>query len=205
MNAKSLDAIVAQHDLNEHPFYRAWREGKLPRAKLAEYASEYAPFVDSIELGWRSVGCVDHAEVERQHARLWDEFRHALGPAALAPSVCPQAKQLVDEVGRSFADPVEALGALFAFEAQQPSTARSKLDGLREHAAVYGVPEDKRAYFRVHADDYGEREQLRGLVERLTPDDGVRAAAACERACKAMWSALGGILGESACPSSLAI
>jgi len=205
MNAKSLDVIVAQHDLNEHPFYRAWREGTLPRAKLAEYAAEYAPFIGVIELGWRSIGLVEHAEVERQHARLWDEFRQALGPSALAPCACLQARHLVDEVGRSFADPVEALGALYAFEAQQPSTARSKLDGLREHAGSYGVPEEKSAYFRVHADDYGEREQLRGLVESLTPGDGARAAAACERACKAMWSALGGILGESDCATSPAI
>jgi pyrroloquinoline-quinone synthase len=201
MNANSLDAIVARHDLNEHPFYRAWRAGTLPRARLAQYASEYAPFIGAIERGWRCLGRADHAAAERDHARLWDEFREALGPCGESTSM--EAKDLVDEVNRCFGDPVEALGALYAFEAQQPSTARSKLDGLRAHVASYGVPEDKSAYFRVHADDYGEREQLSVLLERLTPSDRARAARACERACKAMWSALDGIMGDptaSMCP-----
>jgi pyrroloquinoline-quinone synthase len=196
MNANVLDAIVARHDLNEHPFYRAWRAGTLPRAKLAAYACEYAPFIRTIELGWRSLGYADYAAAEQDHARLWDEFREALGPAG-EPS-CPEAKKLVDEMHGSFADPVEALGALYAFEAQQPSTARSKLDGLRAHATRYAVPEDKAAYFRIHAEDYGERELLRGLfLARLTPTEHARAARACERACKAMWSALDGIMGGS--------
>ena len=192
MIADLLDTIVARYDLNEHPFYRAWRAGTLPRTKLAAYAAEYAPFIGAIELGWRSAGDAEHAAAEREHARLWDEFRQALGPRVEAS--CPQAKDLVDEARRSFADPVEALGALYAFEAQQPSTARSKLEGLR---AYYDLPEDKSAYFRIHADDYGERELLRGLVAGLTSGDGERASGACERACKAMWAALDGIMGES--------
>jgi pyrroloquinoline-quinone synthase len=202
MDANFLDAIVANHDINEHPFYRAWRAGTLPRANLAAYASEYAPFVASIELGWSSLGCFGHAETEREHARLWDQFREALGATAAVHSACPEAKQLVDEARRSFADPVEAVGALYAFEAQQPSTARSKLDGLRAHVVQYAVPEDRCAYFREHADDYGEREQLRGLVARLTASERARAENACERVCKAMWSALDGIMRDSAVAES---
>jgi pyrroloquinoline-quinone synthase len=192
MHANELDTIVLQHDLNEHPFYRAWREGTLPRGKLAAYASAYAPFIETIELGWRSLGLAEHAAAEREHARLWGEFRDALGPGS--ESTCPEAGRLVDEARRSFADPVEALGALYAFEAQQPSTARSKLEGLRAH---YAFPEVKSAYFRIHADDYGEREKLRGLFAGLTQADRHRAARACERTCKAMWSALGGIMSDS--------
>jgi pyrroloquinoline-quinone synthase len=191
MNAHELDAIVRDHDLNEHPFYRAWRAGTLPRSRLAAYASEYAPFIETIELGWRCLGDSAHAAAEREHARLWHQFREALGPAS-EPS-CPEAAALADEARRSFADPVESLGVLYAFESQQPSTARSKLDGLQAH---YAVGDEAAEYFRIHADDYGERERLRGLAARLSPSDQARAKGACERACKAMWSALSGIMGD---------
>jgi pyrroloquinoline-quinone synthase len=190
MNTQELDTTIARHDLNEHPFYRAWREGTLPRSKLAAYASEYAPFIETIELGWRRLGDLDHAGTEQEHAGLWGQFRQALG-AERAPS-CPESVALVEEARRSFADPALAIGALYAFEAQQPSTARSKLEGLRAH---YAVPEESTAYFRIHADDYGEREMLRGLAENLPANDYARAVDACERLCKAMWSALSGVLG----------
>ncbi len=191
MNANDLDAVVARYDLNEHPFYRAWRAGTLPFSKLATYACEYAPFIETIAAGWSTLGEPDHAAEERAHARLWGGFRDALG-AAGEPS-CPEARALVDAARESFADPAESLGALYAFECQQPSTARSKLDGLREH---YSVGEEATAYFQIHAGDYGEREKLRDLAAALTPDDGERATRACERTCRAMWSALDGIMGD---------
>jgi pyrroloquinoline-quinone synthase len=191
MNAHDLDTIVARHDLNEHPFYRAWRAGTLPASKLLSYASEYTPFIESLEGGWRCLGEHAHAAEEREHARLWGQFREALGAAREAS--CPEAQALLGETHEAFADPVTALGALYAIECQQPSTTRSKLDGLREH---YDVGEGATAYFRIHADDYTEREHLRGLAARLAPSDYARAAGACERACMAMWSALDGIMGE---------
>jgi pyrroloquinoline-quinone synthase len=194
MNAHDFDATLACNDLNEHPFYRAWRAGTLPRAKLAAYATDYAPFIEAIELGWRSLGEHDHAVTEREHARLWNDFREALG-ATTEEESCVEAQALADEARRAFADPVESIGALYAFEGQQPATARSKLDGLREH---YGFAEERATYFRVHADDYGERDLLRRLVGGLTPSDCARANDACERMCKAMWSALDGILTTGA-------
>jgi pyrroloquinoline-quinone synthase len=192
MNAHHFDAIVARYDINEHPFYRAWRAGTLPLSKLAAYASEYAPFIDAIEGGWRCLGEDDHADAEKEHARLWGRFRDALGPTT-GQSPCPEARALAASTRQAFTDPVESLGTLYAFESQQPSTARSKLDGLREH---YAVAEQATEYFRMHADDYGEREHLRGLAARLTARDQARAHEACERACKAMWAALDGIMGE---------
>jgi pyrroloquinoline-quinone synthase len=196
MNVHELDAIVARHDLNQHPFYRAWRAGTLPRAKLAEYAGEYAPFIESIELGWARLGHADHAGIEREHARLWARFRDVLGPER-QPS-CAEAAALVDEAHRAFADRAESIGALYAFEAQQPSTAQSKLEGLRAH---YAIAEEAATYFRIHADDYGERETLRGLATSLAPSDYDRAVKACARMAEGMWSALSGILGD--CPAAL--
>ena len=187
MSVSELDAIVALYDLNTHPFYRAWREGTLPRATLAHYADEYAPFIRSIERGWATLGDTAHAAEEREHAALWDDFRAALATGG-QPS-CAEARALEDECLRSFADRADAIGALYAFEAQQPATAQSKLAGLRAH---YGMNDEQTAYFRLHASDYGERDMLR---ERLAAEtDEARVTAACERVCRAMWSALDGIL-----------
>ena len=197
MTTAEFDRIVARHDLNEHPFYRAWRAGTLPRQKLTTYSSEYAPFIETIEEGWRALGCAEHAAEERAHAGLWHRFRDALGGTGEAS--CPEARALAEVARGAFADPAAALGVLYAFESQQPSTARSKLDGLRAH---YAIRDEASAYFQVHADDYGEREMLRALAARLSPSELERAQAACERACVAMWSALSGILGDDCAASN---
>jgi pyrroloquinoline-quinone synthase len=184
-----LDAIVAKHDLNEHPFYRAWRMGTLPRSALAAYAADYAPFIQSVEAGWRSLGDEDHARTEREHARLWDDFRSELGAPSASGS--EEARHLAIEARRAFADPVTSLGALYAFEAQQPRTARSKLDGLIEH---YSLPEAAMAYFREHADDYGEQGRLAERAATLDEAGLARAECACEAIARAMWSALDGVM-----------
>jgi pyrroloquinoline-quinone synthase len=191
MNAHALDLIVARHDIGHHPFYRAWREGTLPAASLAAYAADYAPFIESIELGWRTLGEHDHAAGERVHAGLWARFREALGASVGAP--CKEAASLADTARDAFADRAGAIGALYAFEAQQPATAKSKLEGLRAHYAAQ-VPEEAAEYFRLHADEYGEREILRAMAARLTPAENARAADACERTCAAMWNALTGVM-----------
>jgi pyrroloquinoline-quinone synthase len=203
MNAFELDAIVAKYDLNEHPFYRAWRAGTLPPAALRAYAAEYAPFIGAVEQGWRTLGDEAHAAEEREHARLWERFRDAWGPTE-APA-CAATAALAATAREAFGETASAVGALYAFEAQQPSTARSKLDGLREHygfgsvdARGLTVPEEAAAYFREHADDYGEREGLRARWSDLGADGVARARAACEAMCQAMWAALDGVLAQSA-------
>jgi len=191
VNPQQLDEIVALHDLTRHPFYRAWRAGELSRSTIALYAAEYAPFIDSIELGWSALGDIHHAAEERQHAVLWGRFRDALGSAG--EPRCEEAASLARCAIDAFVDPSQALGALYAFEAQQPATAQSKLEGLMEH---YGFTDHQAAYFRIHASDYGERDRLAVRADRLSPDDSARARDACERTCRAMWRALDGILRD---------
>jgi pyrroloquinoline-quinone synthase len=189
---RRLDDIVSLHDLNEHPFYLAWRAGTLPREALAVYAMDYAPFIGAVEKGWRTLGDVNHAVIEREHGRLWDDFRAGLGGPELPIHGGHQAQFLAAYAQRAFADPVTAIGALYAFEAQQPRTARSKLDGLVQH---YALPEAATAYFRAHADDYGEKDQLSLRAAALRPDELLCAEDACERTCRAMWGALDGVMG----------
>ena len=189
MNASALERIVASHDINEHPFYKAWRAGTLPREALTAYASDYGRFIETIADGWTTLGDDAHAETEREHVASWRKFEEKLGASPRTPS--PEVSALVSAARAAFSGTATAIGGLYAFEAQQPSTAASKLTGLREH---YGFTDADAEYFVLHAGEYGEREKLAGKLEALDEDAVSAAAVACESLCKAMWSALDGCL-----------
>lgn len=185
---ETLDEIVSQYDLNGHPFYQDWRMGSLPLAKLRDYASEYGQFIGTIDEGWDRIGFPNYAEEERVHEKLWAQFQLEIG--AGARSGRPQTETLVSAARNAFTLEPEAVGALYAFEAQQPKTSRSKLEGLQEH---YAVSEEGKEYFRVHADDFAEAEDLRKVIAEMSDEDFARAKSACAVVCSAMWHALDGV------------
>jgi pyrroloquinoline-quinone synthase len=185
-----LDDIVALHELNEHPFYRAWRAGTLSKEALATYGADYAPFIGAVEEGWRALGDMEHAMTERNHARLWEDFRAGIGSSEAPVPLSRQAEALVALARWAFADPITAVGALYAFEAQQPKTARSKLDGLVLH---YVLPEASTSYFHAHADDFGEKDRLSARAQAMGQGELLRAESACEKTCRAMWALLDGV------------
>lgn len=187
---RTLDEIVASFDLNQHPFYQDWRAGTLPVEKLGRYAAEYAAFVDTIDEGWETLGFEHYAVEEREHEELWAQFSKALGIES-SRDLLPQTDVLVTAARKLMSTSPEAIGALYAFEAQQPRTSRSKLDGLIEHYP--NVSEAGREYFRIHADDVVEAQALRGRFDTLSESDQLRAKAACAVVCSAMWTALDGV------------
>ena len=103
----------------------------------------------------------------------------------------PEVASLVETARELFADRVTALGALYAFESQQPYTAQSKLKGLREHYST--LPECCGEYFRLHTDDFDEPALLAGHMNALPAADAERAVAACPRMSAALHDALTGI------------
>ena len=183
-----LDSIIELFDLNKHPFYQEWRMGTLPASKLQSYAVEYQAFVATIADGWDTVGEPRYGEEERFHELLWTRFKTELG--AHGTPALKSTETLVTAAKNLFAQPVEALGALYAFEAQQPNTSRSKLDGLLEH---YTISEEGREYFKVHADDFAEAELIRERVKALSNEEFDQTKTACAIVCSAMWGALDGI------------
>ena len=162
--------------------------GTLPASKLQSYAVEYQAFVATIADGWDTVGEPRYGEEERFHELLWTKFKTELG-AHGSPSL-KSTETLVTAAKNLFAQPVEALGALYAFEAQQPNTSRSKLEGLLEH---YTISEEGREYFKVHADDFAEAELIRERVKALSDEEFDQTKTACAIVCSAMWGALDGI------------
>ena len=187
---EELDAIVRQFDLNEHPFYQAWRVGTLPIERLADYAAEWAPVIGVIDQGWERIGYPEYAAEEREHDELWNRFRGALG--ASGEMRRPQSRTLLAVGEHAFASVPEALGALYSFEVQQPATASSKLDGLREHYAGTVDAEGQR-YFVEHAVETDEPAMLAARIEALSDDDFARARTACAIFSAAAWGALDGV------------
>lgn len=183
-----LDEIIELFNLNKHPFYQDWRMGTLPVEKLQGYAVEYQAFIATIADGWDTVGEPRYGEEERFHELLWTRFKSELG--AHGSPALKSTETLVTASRNLFASPVEALGALYAFEAQQPNTSKSKLDGLLEH---YTISEEGREYFRVHADDFAEAELIREKIKALSDEEFERTKTACAIVCSAMWGALDGI------------
>jgi pyrroloquinoline-quinone synthase len=190
-----LDAARRRWNVLEHPFYRRWENGQLTTRELNAYAGEYRHAVvalaDVAEAAAPLAGS-EHAEEEREHIDLWDDFARALdaepGPARLdGTAACSGA-------WTSAADPLEALGILYAIEAGQPDVSTTKLDGLVTH---YGFKAETSAtaYFSLHAErDHEHAAESRELLERHAgPEDAERVVAAAERALKGNWALLDGV------------
>ncbi len=184
-----LDALVTQFDLNAHPFYVDWRNGVLPTDAMREYAAEHAPFISALADGWERIGEPTYAEEEREHDALWARFREAL--AADGTMRRSHSEALVATARHAFGSVPEAIGALYAIEAQQPTTAASKLAGLDQHYTQ--VPAGAREYFEVHARETDEVSMLAARLEALTDDEFARARSACALMCTAMWGGLDGV------------
>ena len=193
MDMKSeLANILERWDLLKHPFYRAWSAGTLPQESLRAYAQEYGAFINQVPVGWGALAETETVREEHEHARLWDSFASALDTHVGVPTGV-ETRELVMTAERLFSDPVTALGALYAFEAQQPATAASKLEGLELH---YDMPAAAHTYFEVHADDDHEAEELMEKLEGLSPEDRATAVEACERMAESLWNALTGVCPE---------
>ena len=183
---QQLDESISRWNLLESRFYQAWSQGCLPQEALARYANEYGAFISLIPRGWASHGDTAIAAEERGHVELWRCFAEALG-VDIGEARTPAVRELVETADALFSDPTTSLGALYAFEAQQPRTAATKLAGLREH---YNLSENAHAYFAVHAEDEEEPALLRRRMAALSAPEQARAAEACEQMCRALRTAL---------------
>ena len=181
-----LNERIDRWALLRHPFYQAWESGKLPVKALQSYAREYGAFISLLPLGWETVGDAVTAAEEREHTERWQQFASGLD-AQIGEAQLSGVVDLVATSERLFASPPAALGALYAFEAQQPGTAASKLDGLRKH---YTLPEDSEPYFVTHASNQHEAAKLLELIAALPAVERQVALGACEQMSEALWNAL---------------
>ena len=188
-----FDLILEKWDLLKHPFYQAWSAGTLPIDALKVYAAEYGAFINILENGWKTLDDAETAQEEKEHAELWEQFAAALETSISQPEIT-QTAELISTANELFASPATTLGAMYAFEAQQPTTAKSKLDGLKMH---YTLPEGVEPYFEVHSANWHESEKILNALESLSAEEQAQATDACERMAGALWNALTGIHEET--------
>ena len=183
---QELETILEKWNLLKHPFYQAWSAGTLPVEALQVYAREYGNFIATLPRAWETLNDPETAAEERDHADLWTDFTAAVGGFTADASLNPTVRlaRVSDEL---FAARASALGALYAFEAQQPATAKSKLDGLRAH---YNFPQAVEPYFEVHSANWHESEKILRQLDALPADERAQALAACERMAESLWDAL---------------
>jgi len=194
MNIKNrLDTMLAKWDLLQHPFYQAWSKGTLSIEALTVYASEYGAFINILEDGWNTLGDAETAKEEREHAELWEQFAKTLDTEISVPQIT-QTRTLIETSKSLFSSPATTLGAMYAFEAQQPATAKSKLDGLKTH---YSLSSDVEPYFEVHSANWHESEKILSALDKLSPEEQSQAEKACGQMAESLWNALTGIQEKS--------
>lgn len=196
--AALLDQSTQRWSLLESRFYQAWNDGALPVSALRSYANEYGAFISLIPAAWDRAGEPAIADLERGHVEMWRRFAASLGTDIGTPRTA-EVEELVSETRRLLGNRSNALGALYAFEAQQPETARTKLAGLRH----YSLGPEAEEYFAVHAAEDEEAGILLRHIVALPGPEQQAAAEACERTCTALRAALDGLY-DGECPAAAA-
>ena len=186
---QTLDNKISDYNLLDHPFYEAWSAGELPVEALRTYAREYGAFIATIPNGWETINDAEIAAEETEHIDMWADFATGLD-TVVSEAEIPQVKALLQTADELFSEPVTALGALYAFEAQQPATSQSKLAGLQ---AFYQLPKKVEPYFEMHSDNAHETEKLLERIGDLPAESHAVVLEACEQMSAALWDALTGI------------
>jgi len=205
---QKIDAAIAEKSLLQHPFYQDWQTGKLTRESLQLYAAQYYRHVEAFPkhlrvLAARTEGPIrdivlqNLAEEENPtspHPKLWRDFAASLGVNEEDITCCPSlpGTQAVVETFREIVGDrsvAEAVAALYAYEAQVPEIATTKMDGLRK---FYGVTSSKAlAYFTVHQEaDKTHRAAWRNWLEEHAHGEDEEILATTNEALEALWGAL---------------
>jgi pyrroloquinoline-quinone synthase len=187
-----IEAAASRWNVLDHPFYQRWSAGELTRTELAEYAAQYRHAVVALADAAAAAGDPEHAQEEREHVALWDDFAAGCGSVAAEANAetleCASAWTAGD-------DRLERLAVLYAIESAQPAIAQTKLVGLLGH---YGFEEGPATeYFSLHAErDHEHAAHSRELLEKLaTEEDAPRLAARAEAAARGNWRLLDGVSG----------
>jgi len=203
-----LDAAIAEKNLLKHPFYRDWQAGKLSREALQLYAAQYYRHVEAFPKHLRVLAARTEGPLQRliqenlaeeeslsaSHPKLWRDFAAAVGVGEDDITCCPAlpGTQAVVEKFREICGdrPVaEAVAALYAYEAQVPEIATTKIDGLRK---FYGIEKPEcLAYFTVHEEvDKTHRAAWLGWLEKHADGNEDEIVATAQEALEALWGAL---------------
>jgi pyrroloquinoline-quinone synthase len=209
-----IEAVIEEKSLLKHPFYQAWTAGALTREDLAYYAEQYFQqearfprYVSAVhsncpDLKTRQMLLenLNHEEAGADnHPEQWLRFAAAVGASresVLAARPNAGTGKCVTAFDRLSRGSWQAgLAALFAYEAQQPSVAKTKIEGLK---SKYGLDSaDALGFFRTHEsmDAWHSADEKNVLVRELgrNPALGGELKAAVSEACDALNALLDGV------------
>jgi pyrroloquinoline-quinone synthase len=212
-----IDAAIAKKNLLRHPFYQDWQAGKLTKQALQLYAAQYYRHVEAFPkhlrvLAARTEGPIRQiveenlAEEENpaaSHPKLWRDFAAALGVAEDDITCCPalpgtqNVVQTFREICGDRTVP-EAVAALYAYEAQVPEIATTKIDGLKNFYSI--TKPEALAYFEVHEEaDKAHRAAWRNWLEENATEDHAEILATTNEALDALWGALDAVHQTKSC------
>jgi pyrroloquinoline-quinone synthase len=205
---EKVDAAIAEKNLLKHPFYQDWQAGKLSRAALQLYAAQYYRHVEAFPrhlrvLAARTEGLLqglirENLEEEEDpagpHPKLWRDFAAAVGVEEEDITNCPSlpGTQAVVQKFREICGDrsvAEAIAAVYAYEAQVPEIATTKIEGLKK---FYGVTQPEGlAYFAVHEEtDKLHRAAWRSWLMEHAEGNEDEILATANEALEALWGAL---------------
>ena len=209
MLRQEMDRLIEGRSLLDHPFYTKWAAGTLPRENLQEYARQYYAFESNFPrflsaLHARTEAADVRAQIlenlwdeehgEANHAELWLRFAEGVGVdredvRSAEPNEATRALLDSYRTVTSKGSVAAGLAAVYAYEAQVPRVAASKIDGLRR---FYGITEGPALqFFQVHGVlDVDHSEAEAGMVERLADGDEDEILAATGAALDAWWGFL---------------
>jgi pyrroloquinoline-quinone synthase len=209
-----VEAILESKSLLKHPFYQAWTMGSLTREDLGYYARQYYQqesnfprYVSAVhsncpELKTRQMLLENLTHEEsgpENHPELWLRFAGAVGAergSVLGAEMNAGTKRCVQTFSRlSRGNWQSGLAALYAYEAQQPAVAKTKIEGLKSKYALDS--KDALGFFQVHESvDAWHSESEKTILQdeiRRDPKLGEEVKASVSEACDALNALLDGV------------
>lgn len=210
-----LDALIESKHLLKHPFYQAWTEGTVTKAQLQYYAGQYFQHVNAFPRYISSVhsncddltvrqelleNLVEEEKGEMNHPELWMRFADATGISREEVQSMQPNRQTMALISTFFActrsdNVASGITALYAYEAQIPEIAATKIEGLKKFYGIEG--EQALSFFTVHQTaDVVHRQVGRDILERLivTEADAEVALAAAHATLDSLWVLLDGVI-----------
>jgi pyrroloquinoline-quinone synthase len=212
---ESLDALIDQHHLLNHPFYQAWAEGSLSRETLQLYAEQYYQHVRAFPENLKKLAerapaplsgmvrdnLAEETNSTAPHPMLWRQFGQSLGASESSMESArplPGIAALLDAFDEvaTHGTMAEAVAAFYAYEAQTPEISASKVAGLRR---FYKIAEPRAlAYFVAHQEaDVRHRAAWRSWLVSRPEMDAFGAMCSAERTLKALWGALDAVYPQA--------
>ena len=211
MFSKQLNKKLDEYHLLNHPFYKAWNEGKLTREIIKDYAEQYYQHVKAFpryisathslceDLDKRKILLENLKDEEKDgadHPKLWKNFALAMGSDKEKIESVKKEKFTSDMIDNFFkngrASYSEGLASLYTYERQIPEIAETKIRGLKN---FYGVTsKEGLEFFEAHkAADVIHRKECEKLLDALTEEEKSKAEKASMLTARYLWNFLSGM------------